>query len=528
MKMLRVNLSFLLAAMVASVVAAATPHDRAAALVKRMSLAEKVAQMQDRAPAIPRLGIPAYGWWNEALHGVARNGLATVFPQAIGRAATWDTDLEFRIADAISTEARAKFNGTGDTADHDRYGGLTFWSPNINIFRDPRWGRGQETFGEDPYLTAQIAQQFIRGMQGPDPNYFKTVATSKHFAVHSGPETGRHEFNARVTEKDLEYTYLPAFRATLSGTGAYSVMCAYNRVDGTPACANSDLLQTRLRGDWGFQGYVVSDCGAVGDIYTGHHFVHSMAEAAAKAVKAGTDLDCGTEYQHLTEAVNKGLITEAEIDRSVTRLMEARIKLGLFDPNDRYEKIGADQVASKAHAQLALEAAEKSMVLLKNDGLLPWTEAPKKLAVIGPAAGRSGHAAGQLLRHASTHRDASCGNSAAVRKEHASARRLGQCLCRRHDCAGSRSQLARWLGRKIFRIARCVGIADPEPDRRPALLSLGHAGTGYSAGSAECSILGFLDRQAEAFVRGRVPAWLGSPRVRQLSRPGGEPSTFRR
>ncbi len=384
--MLRLSLLLVAGVAAATALDAATPEARAAALVRQMSLEEKVGQMQDSAPAIPRLGIPAYGWWNEALHGVARNGLATVFPQAIGRAATWDTDLEFRIADAISTEARAKFNATGDKANHQRYGGLTFWSPNINIFRDPRWGRGQETFGEDPFLTAQIAREFIRGMQGPDPNYFKTIATSKHFAVHSGPETGRHEFNARVSEADLENTYLPAFRATLSDAGAYSVMCAYNSLDGSPACANTDLLQTRLRGNWGFPGYVVSDCGAIGDIYSGHHFVGSMAEAAAKAVKAGTDLDCGTEYQQLTAAVKQGLIKEAEIDRSVTRLLEARIKLGLFDSNDRYEDIGADQIASKAHAELALEAAEKSMVLLKNDGLLPWTTAPEKLAVMGPAA----------------------------------------------------------------------------------------------------------------------------------------------
>ena len=226
-----------------------------------MSLDEKISQMQDSAPAIARLHIPAYGWWNEALHGLARNGLATVFPQAIGRAAAWDVDLEKRIGDAISTEARAKFNLTGDAADHGRYAGLTFWSPNINIFRDPRWGRGQETFGEDPYLTSQIARYFIAGLQGSDRNYLKTIATSKHFAVHSGPETGRHGFDAAVSEADLHDTYLAAFHATLTD-GAYSVMCAYNRVNGVPACANTDLLQNRLRQQWGFRGYVVSDCGA--------------------------------------------------------------------------------------------------------------------------------------------------------------------------------------------------------------------------------------------------------------------------
>lgn len=367
--------------------AAATPEERAASLVKRMSLEEKVAQMQDRAPAIPRLGIPAYGWWNEALHGVARDGLATVFPQAIGRAASWDADLEFRIGDVISTEARAKFNAVGgDKADHKRYGGLTFWSPNINIFRDPRWGRGQETFGEDPYLTGQIALQFIRGLQGRDARYFKTIATSKHFAVHSGPETGRHGFDARVSNNDLDDTYLRAFRMTLSGHGADSVMCAYNRVDEVPACANQDLLETHLRKQWGFRGYVVSDCGAIHDIFSGHHFTSTLAAAAAKAVKAGTDLTCGTEYKTLVDAVKDGLITEAEIDRSVTRLMAARIRLGLFDANDPFQKITATEIASGAHAALALESAEKSMVLLKNDGVLPLKRSPAKIAVIGPAA----------------------------------------------------------------------------------------------------------------------------------------------
>lgn len=365
--------------------AADSTHDRAAALVRQMSLQEKISQMGDQAPAIPRLHIPAYGWWNEALHGVARNGLATVFPQAIGRAASWDTDLERRVADVISTEARAKFNLKGDRADHKRYDGLTFWSPNINIFRDPRWGRGQETFGEDPYLTGEIAKQFIDGMQGNDARFFKTIATAKHFAAHSGPETGRHGFDATVSEVDLDDTYLRAFRTTLT-KGAYSVMCAYNRINGAPACANTDLLDTRLRKGWGFRGYVVSDCGAVDDIYSGHHYTASLAEAAAKAVKAGTDLSCGNEYRHLNEAVDKKLITEADIDRSVTRLLEARIRLGLFESRDPYSGIGVGEIASPTHARVALEAAEKSMVLLKNNGQLPWTRVPKKIAVIGPAA----------------------------------------------------------------------------------------------------------------------------------------------
>ncbi len=367
----------------------ASPAKRTSDLVARMTLEEKVSQMQDTAPAIPRLGIPAYGWWNEALHGVARAGLATVFPQAIGLAATWDTGLEHRIADIISTEARAKYNDAIAHNNHSRYHGLTFWSPNINIFRDPRWGRGQETYGEDPYLTAQMGIAFIQGMQGDDPRYLKTVATSKHFAVHSGPEALRHGFNVDITQKDLNDTYLYAFRQTVMEGGAYSVMCAYNSINGSPACANTFLLKDDLRTAWKFPGYVVSDCGAVGDIYSGHHFTDSLAEAAAKAVKAGTDLDCGTEYKTLVEAVHKGYIRESDIDQAVERLFTARFRLGMFDPPDKvpFSKIGMDQVASPAHAAVALEAAEKSMVLLKNENhILPLEKVPGKIAVIGPAA----------------------------------------------------------------------------------------------------------------------------------------------
>ncbi|HEY3936086.1 MAG TPA: glycoside hydrolase family 3 C-terminal domain-containing protein [Bryobacteraceae bacterium] len=367
----------------------ATPEARAAALVSQMTLAEKIGQMQNAAPAIPRLHIPAYDWWNEALHGVARSGLATVFPQAIGLAATWDTDLEHRIADTISTEARAKYNDAIAHDNHHRYFGLTFWSPNINIFRDPRWGRGQETYGEDPYLTSQMALAFIQGMQGSDPRYFKTIATSKHFAVHSGPEVSRHQFDANVSPQDLNDTYLYAFRKTLLPGGAYSVMCAYNAVDGAPACASTPLLQDTLREAWKFPGYVVSDCGAVGDIYRGHHYAGSMAEGAAKAVKAGTDLACGKEYGALEEAVQKGYLQESDIDRAVTRLFVARIRLGMFDPPGKvpFSRVGMDQVASLEHEKLALEAAEKSIVLLKNEnGILPLTKLPKAIAVVGPAA----------------------------------------------------------------------------------------------------------------------------------------------
>jgi beta-glucosidase len=366
-----------------------SPEERAADLVSRMTLEEKAGQMQNSAPGIPRLGIPAYDWWNEALHGVARAGIATVFPQAIGLAATWDTDLHFRIADVISTEARAKYNDAIAHDNHARYFGLTFWSPNINIFRDPRWGRGQETYGEDPYLTSQLGIAFIKGMQGNDPHYFKTIATSKHYAVHSGPEISRHGVNVDASPADLEHTYLDAFHATVTEGPAYSVMCAYNSVNGAPACANTFLLQDTLRRDWKFPGYVVSDCDAVDDIYSGHHYTNSLAEAAADAVKAGTDLDCGKAYRSLVDAVHQGLIKEQEIDRAVERLFIARIRLGMFDPPERvpFSKIGMDEVASPAHARLALEAAEKSMVLLKNENnTLPLEQVPHSIAVIGPAA----------------------------------------------------------------------------------------------------------------------------------------------
>ena len=362
---------------------------RAADLVGRMTLEEKVLQMQNSAPAIPRLGIPAYDWWNEALHGVARAGEATVFPQAIGLAATWDTGLMHRIADVISTEARAKYNQAIRDNDHSRYRGLTFWSPNINIFRDPRWGRGQETYGEDPYLTGRMAVAFITGMQGTDPHYYKVIATAKHYAVHSGPEPSRHQFDARPSDRDLNETYLPAFRASIVEAKADSVMCAYNRVDGVPACASTDLLQKRLRGDWSFQGYIVSDCGAITDIFRGHKYKASAAEASATAVLAGTDLTCGNEYRALVDAVKSGLITEAQINRSLERLYVARFKLGMFDPPERvpFSKIPYSENDSAEHRKLALEAARKSIVLLKNENqTLPLKTSVKKIAVIGPSA----------------------------------------------------------------------------------------------------------------------------------------------
>jgi len=365
-----------------------TPEERAADLVGRLTLQEKVLQMQNAAPAIERLGVPAYDWWNEALHGVARAGRATVFPQAIGLAATWDTGLMHRVSDVISTEARTKYNQAIRKGEYGSYHGLTFWSPNINLFRDPRWGRGQETYGEDPFLTSRMAVAFIQGMQGTDPHYLKTVATPKHFAVHSGPEPSRHSFDARPTAVDLEETYLPAFRASVVEGHAGSVMCSYNRIDGAPACASSFLLQEHLRGAWGFQGYVVSDCGAITDIVEGHKYKPTMAEAAAAAVKAGTDLTCGDEYASLVEAVGRGLIAEQEIDRALRRLFVARFRLGMFDPPELvpYTTISDSENDSPEHRQLALQAARESIVLLKNQNHILPLKSVRRIAVIGPAA----------------------------------------------------------------------------------------------------------------------------------------------
>ena len=365
----------------------ATPEARAANLVSQMTLEEKASQMQNTAVAIPRLGIPAYDWWNEGLHGVARAGLATVFPQAIGLAATFDTNLMHRVADTISTEARGKYNDAIEQNNHGRYFGLTFWSPNINIFRDPRWGRGQETYGEDPFLTSRMAVAFIRGLQGDDPHYFKTVATAKHFAVHSGPELTRHSFDVHPSEEDLRDTYLPAFQASVVEAKAYSVMCAYNSFEGVPACGSTTLLGDDLRKAWGFQGYVVSDCGAISDFVAGHKYSASMPAADAAAVKAGTDLDCGKEYRQLTEAVHQSLIAESEVNHALERLFVARIRLGMFDPPARvpFSNLGLEDVASEAHQRLALDAARESMVLLRNEGgVLPLKAA--KIAVIGPTA----------------------------------------------------------------------------------------------------------------------------------------------
>ncbi len=358
-------------------------------LISRMTLDEKVQQMQHTAPAIPRLGIPAYDWWNEALHGVARSGYATVFPQAIGMAATWDAVLIHEEGKTIATEARAKYNQAQRDDNHSIYFGLTFWSPNINIFRDPRWGRGQETYGEDPYLTAQLGTAFVTGMQGDNPTYFKVIATPKHYAVHSGPETARHKFDVHPTPHDLEDTYLPAFRATVVEGHADSVMCAYNAIDGQPACANTYLLQKTLRDAWKFPGYVTSDCGAVDDIMAGHHFAPDLEHASADAVEGGTDTTCGNEYVALVKAVHDGVIKESELDTALRRLFTARIRLGMFDPPDAvpFNNIPMSEDDTPAHRRLALQAARESMVLLKNEGgTLPLKPRVKTIAVIGPNA----------------------------------------------------------------------------------------------------------------------------------------------
>ncbi len=370
---------------------------RAADLVARMTLEEKAGQLRHAAPAIPRLSVPAYNWWSEGLHGVARAGEATVFPQAIGMAATFDAPFVHQVADTIATEFRAKYVETvGPTGDAAQYRGLTVWSPNINIFRDPRWGRGQETWGEDPTLTAAMGSAFVEGLQGPDLNHLKTLATAKHFAVHSGPEADRHRDDVHPSRHDLEDTYLPAFQALITKAKAQAVMCAYNAVDGQPACASDELLKDRLRGTWKFDGHVVSDCGAIADVYQGdaHAYRKTAAEAFAVSLKAGTDLLCdfggakGVEASAIVQAVREGLVTEAEVDQAARRLFEARMRLGLFDPpgTGPYAKITAADNDTPAHRALALQAAQKAMVLLKNDGLLPLKTAPKSIAVIGPNA----------------------------------------------------------------------------------------------------------------------------------------------
>ncbi len=362
-------------------------EERVNDLVTKTTLEEKVSQMVYNSPAIERLDIPAYNWWNEALHGVARNGIATVFPQAIGLAATWDRDLIYKAATVISDEARAKYNQAISKNKRGIYQGITLWSPNINIFRDPRWGRGMETYGEDPFLTGEIGTAFVKGLQGTDPKYLKTIATPKHFAVHSGPEPDRHTFNALVSEYDLRETYLPHFKKCVTEGKAYSIMCAYNRFRGDACCGSDPLLKQILRDEWGFQGLIVSDCWAVPDMVNFHKIVNSNEEASSIAVKAGTDLECGNAYPALVNAVKQGLISEKDIDVSVKRVFTARFKLGMFDPPELVPYSKLNEVDTDKNKSIALDVTRKSIVLLKNENnLLPLNKDLKTVAVIGPNA----------------------------------------------------------------------------------------------------------------------------------------------
>lgn len=365
-------------------------EERAKDLVSRMTLEEKVTQMVYNAPAVPRLGIPSYNWWNEALHGVARSGSATVFPQAIGMAASFDESLIYKAADIISTEGRAKYHEYQRKGDHGIYKGLTFWSPNINIFRDPRWGRGHETYGEDPYLTGRLGAAFIKGIQGSDGKYLKAAACAKHFAVHSGPESERHSFNAVVSKKDLRETYLPAFRECVRNAKVEAVMGAYNRTNGEPCCGSKTLLKDILREEWGFEGHVTSDCWAIKDFHENHMVTRTAPESVALAVNNGCDLNCGNMYANLLIAHKEGLVSEEAIDRSVTRLMLTRLKLGMFDNSDKvpYTNIPYEKNSCREHIEFALEVSKKSLVLLKNkNNILPLDKNKiKSIAVIGPNA----------------------------------------------------------------------------------------------------------------------------------------------
>lgn len=361
-------------------------EDRIEALLAAMTLEEKAGQLLYNAPGIPRLGIKPYNWWNEALHGVARNGRATVFPQPIGLGAMFDEELVYRVASAISDEARAKFNIAQGMENYSQYAGLTFWSPNVNLFRDPRWGRGMETYGEDPLLTGRLGAAFVRGLQGDDPRHMKAAACAKHYAVHSGPEALRHEFDAVAPPRDFNESYLPAFKALVTEAKVECVMCAYNRVDGVPACGSEPLLDQILRQDWGFKGHVVSDCWAINDFHENHKVSGDAASSAAWALKAGTDVNCGDAYRDMLEALERELVAEADIDRALGRLLRTRMKLGFFDPATAWDELGEEVVEKPAHVALAREAAQKSIVMLKNDGVLPLKQDIRNLYVTGPFA----------------------------------------------------------------------------------------------------------------------------------------------
>ncbi|KAA3658476.1 MAG: glycoside hydrolase family 3 protein [Calditrichaeota bacterium] len=364
-------------------------EERIESLVNAMTLEEKFTQLLDESKAIPRLGVPRYGWWNECLHGVGRTGRATVFPQAIGLAATFDVDLVQRITSAIGDEARAKFNVAIKNNNRSKYSGLTYWSPNVNIFRDPRWGRGQETYGEDPYLTSRIGVAFVKGLQGDHPKYLKAAACAKHYVVHSGPEALRHEFDAMVSMKDLWETYMPAFEALVTEAKVEGVMGAYNRTNGESCCASHYLMTDVLRDKWKFDGYFVSDCWALKDIYQGHGLAATPEEASAMAIKAGMNVNCGSSFNHLNKAIDKGLLTEKDINKALKQLLKTRFRLGFFDPDEEvvFSKIGPEVVGSEKHVALALEAAQKSVVLVKNkNNVLPLKKDLKTLYVTGPQA----------------------------------------------------------------------------------------------------------------------------------------------
>lgn len=362
--------------------------ERIGQLIQAMTLEEKLSQLNSDAPAIERLGVSKYNWWNEALHGVARNGKATVFPQAIGLAATFDPDLAKQVGEAIATEARAKYEISTSIGNRGKYAGLTFWSPNVNIFRDPRWGRGQETYGEDPYLTSKMGVAFVKGLQGDDPKYLRTAACAKHYAVHSGPESLRHHFDVSPTKKDLYETYMPAFESLVTEGQVAGVMGAYNAVYGDPACASDFLINELLKNDWGFDGYIVSDCGALGDILNGHEKVETIEEAAALALKTGVNLNCGYTYNSLNQALEQGLIDESLVNERLTQLLSIRFRLGLFDGEDHpYAETNPSHIHSPEHIALAREVAQKSIVLLKNNKqTLPLKKDIKNLYVTGPFA----------------------------------------------------------------------------------------------------------------------------------------------
>jgi len=363
--------------------------ERVEILVSQMTVEEKISQLINSSAAIPRLNVPEYDWWNEALHGVARNGKATIFPQGIGIGATFDPELAQKVADAISTEARAKYSISQKMGNRSKYAGLTFWTPNINIFRDPRWGRGQETYGEDPYLMAQMGTAFVKGLQGNDSTYLKTAACAKHFAVHSGPEELRHTFNAEPTVKDLYETYLPAFEALIKDAKVEGVMGAYNAVYGIPSCASPFLMQELVREKWGFDGYITSDCGAISGISAKLKYVETPVEASAVALKAGTNLNCGTAYKNLQKALEKGLISEELLHERTKQLFKTRFRLGMFDDisQNPYENIGKEKIHCDEHIQLARQAAQKSIVLLKNkNNILPLSKEIKIPYLTGPFA----------------------------------------------------------------------------------------------------------------------------------------------